>query len=393
MNQLQKNIRLYYVSNFTSHLQFILPVYLIFGTQYLGFSYTQAASFLLVNNIATLVFDFFLGVFADTFSRKKSFIIGSILQILYLGSFIFIRDYYVLLFMAFIGGIAYAFTSGTLDTMVYEDMVDEKKEKQYPHVTSKAQQMLFFGRASSSYLGGVLFSVSAVFPYIGYLLAVGISTISAGLMKENTKSIAGAHMKETFSNARIFLLQRKDILFICFVGLVFTLFADMLFGYFQPYFTSIGMGSVFIGAMFSIVSLSSAYGSHLMKTALSKYSFKQINAFGIILCILAVLLLLIQNIILAVIAAVILGIAFGTTAPNLRHLLNGQSPKGIKTSVISFGSTFYNVGTTIGLFMAGFLADRFASNTILLLILFGCVATLILNHWIKIRTEIVGTFE
>jgi MFS family permease len=389
MNYLQKNIRLYYVSNFTSHLQFILPVYLLFGTQYLGLSYTQAASFFLINNIAALIFDFFLGVVADTFSRKKSFIVGSILQVLSLLSFIFVRDYYFLLFMAFIGGIAYAFVSGTLDTLIYEQMVDDDKEKQYPQVTSKAQQMVFFGRASSSYLGGVLFSLSAVFPYIAYLVATVISAFSAGLIEEDKYQVHQTHMKETLKKARIFFLQRKDILYVCFVGLIFMLFSDMLFGYFQPYFTSIHIGSAFIGAIFSIVSLSSAYGSHLMKKALSQYTFKQINAFGILLSIFATMLLFVQNIFLVVISAIILGIAFGSVMPNLRHLLNKQSPIGINTSVVSFGNTFYSLGTTIGLFLAGFLADHFVPNTVLLIVLSGCIAALILNSWITVKQQII----
>jgi MFS family permease len=384
MYNLQKNIRLYYVSTFTSHLQFIMPIYLLFGTQYLGFSYTQAASFMLVNNISSLLFDFLLGVFADSFSRKKSYIIGAVLQIAALSAFIFVKDYYFLLFMSFIGGIAFAFTSGTLDTLVYEQMVDEGKEKEYPHVTSKAQQMLFIGRASSSYLGGVLFSLSAIFPYIGYLLAVLISTFSVGAMEEKKHQVMQANMKETFSKVRAFLLERKDILYICFVGLLFTLFSDMLFAYIQPYFTIIGQGSAFVGAMFTLVSLASAYGAHLMKSALHKYTFKQINMFGIILYIIATLLFMTQNIVLAVAAAVLLGIAFGTVMPNLRHLMNTQSPKGIKTSVISFGTTSYYIGTTVGLFLAGVFADRFSTITVLSVILSGCVLSLLLNFKIKI---------
>lgn len=385
-SSLQRNIRLYYISNFTSYMQFILPIYLLYGTQYLGLSYTQAASFMLVNNIATLVSDFLLGAYADTFSRKKSFIIGSVLQILYLLSFIFFKDYYFLLFMSVIGGIAYAFVSGTLDTLVYEQMEKAGKEKEYPHVTSHAQQMLFLGRSSSSYLGGVFFSLSAVFPYIAYAIAVGLSALSAAFMKEDLQQATKSHYKETLAKAKTFFLQRKDIVYVCFVGLVFTLFSDMLFAYFQPYFDTIGSSTAFIGAMFTIVSLSSAFGSHLMKKGLASYSFKQINTFGILLYCIAALLLLSQNIFLAALAAAILGIGFGTVQPNLRNFLNKQSPQGIKTSVISFGNTFYSIGTTIGIFLAGVFADHFTSNTIIFIILSGCALSLLLNYKIKYQT-------
>ena len=380
----KRNISIYHLTQFLGNLDFTLPIYILFGKNYIGLSYSQIALLTVIAFASSIAFDFLLGIFADSFSKKKSYILGVIITFLSLLPYIFTKDYTLLILAAFLMGFGNALASNVLDTFIHEDLNDNGLIEHYAPVTSKAQQMFFFGRTCAGVLGGFLFTVSPTLPYIFYAIATLICIVVASLVLTEMPT---EHIKNTITqttkDAFAFLKKRKDIIYFCLVGLIILTFGDLQFGYYQPYFSSLHINPVYIGVLYSVISLFSAFGSHLMKSFLPKYSAKTINSFMIVATICTALFMLPRIPILAFIGPLFIAVTFGFVYPNLRNFLNTQSPSEIKTSVASFGTTCYAIGTMIGLSAGGVLADHFSSTVVLSIILAGSIISFILNNLLK----------
>lgn len=381
----RSNIATYHITQFLGNLDFTLPIYILFGKNYIGLNYSQIALLTIIAFATSVAFDFLLGIFADSFSKKKSYIAGVVLSFLSLLPYIFTKDYTLFIIAAFLLGMGSALASNVLDTFIHEDLTDHGLIEQYASVTSKAQQMLFLGRMCAGIIGGFLFVVSPVLPYIFYALATGVCIIIASLiLREMPSRYAKNNIVVTTKAAFDFLKSRKDIVFFCLVGLVMLLFGDLQFGYYQPYFNTLHISSLYIGILYSVISLFSAFGSHIMKGLLSKYSAKTINMFMILATIATAFFMLPKIPLLAFLGPLWIGVSFGFVYPNLRNFINARSPGHIKTSVVSFGTTCYAIGSMLGLALAGIFADHFSSTVILLIIIGGSGVTFILNSLLKI---------
>ena len=377
----KRNISIYHLTQFLGNLDFTLPIYILFGKNYIGLNYSQIAVLTVIAFASSVAFDFLLGIFADSFSKKKSYILGVIVSFLSLLPYIFTKDYTLLILAAFLMGFGSALASNVLDTFIHEDLDDNGLIEHYAPVTSKAQQMFFFGRTFAGVLGGFLFIISPTLPYIFYAIATLICIVVASIVLTEMPS---GHIKNTIAqttkDAFTFLKKRKDIIYFCLVGLIILIFGDLQFGYYQPYFTLLHINPVYIGILYSVISLFSAFGSHLMKGFLPKYSAKTINTFMILATICTALCMLPRIPILAFIGPLFIAVTFGFVYPNLRNFLNSQSPSEIKTSVASFGTTCYAIGTMIGLSAGGVFADHFSSTIVLSIILAGSIISFVLNY-------------
>lgn len=385
----KNNVFAYYLTQFLGNLSFTLPIYILFGKNYLGFSYSQIAFITLIAFGSSTAFDFILGIVADSVSRKKTYILGVILSLISFLPYLFSKEYPLFIIAAFISGIGSALTSNVLDTFIHEDLRRNNLLKEYPKVTAKAQQMLFFGRMCAGIIGGFIFTINPKLPYIGVVISTLLCLVLATKMfKEMIDSKENIGTKIIAKQAINFLKERKDIINFCLVGLFILIFGDLQFGYYQPYFNTLNINPALLGGLYSAISLFSAYGSHLMKSFLTKHSPKKINAFMIIATICTAVLMLPRIPILAFIAPLFIAVTFGFVYPNMRHFLNSQSPSKIKTSIASFGSTVYAIGTMVGLSSGGILADHFSSTIILSIIIAGSIVTLILNNRLQLKEAI-----
>lgn len=376
----KRNIAIYHLTQLFGNLDFTLPIYVLFGKNYVGLSYSQISLLVVVLFAGSVGFDFLLGIFADSFSRKRSYIWGIFLSLLGLLPFILTKDYSLFIFGVFLSGVGSALSSNVLDTYVYENLNDHRLTEHYAGITSKAQQMFYYGRTIAGVLGGFFFAVNPILPYVFYATALIFCILLAIFyLKEVSIKQEKKNIMQTTTAAFSFLKERKDILYFCLIGLLILAFSDLLFGYYQPYFNTLHISPLMIGILYSVISIVSSFGSGLMKKWLSTYSAKAINNFMIVATIITACFMIPQLFPLAFVGSLFVALTFGFVAPNLRHFLNIQSPSDIKTSIASFGTTMYAVGTMIGLFLSGILADHFSSTVILTIIIGGSFVCLLLN--------------
>lgn len=389
--KLQRNIRLLYVINFFNSSMFILPIYILFGTQYLGLNYLQAGSFFLVNLFVSISLDFLGGVMADRVGRKQTFMLGMALQVVTYIPFLFTKSYLILLFFAAVNGVGIALASNSVDALIYEEANRADEKKAYQHANANVSIFEYFGRIIASVIGGFAYNIDPRFPYAMYILALVLALIAGAnlLVNNNYNQGQKPHYYKLLKTA--FRTYSNNLLLLKFVavGCAFAIFADMLFFFYQPFFIEQNVSSSLLGVLIAAISLFSAFGSYLMRKLPDKISATAIQTVELMGVIATGLLLVVLNIPLAFVAPLIMGLISGFMYPNMRLFVNNNTTNNVRASVLSLATTMFSIGTALGLVFSLYLADQIEPNSILIIIIAGSILTLFANIFIKVPKKLV----
>src|SRR3990167_11437658 len=106
--------------NFFSSLYFYLPVLTIYY-QRRGLNFVQINSLWGIITATIFLAEIPTGVIADKIGRKKSVMMALFLQLIGEIAFIFAQNYLHFILISVIAGLGFAFKSGCIQALVYED--------------------------------------------------------------------------------------------------------------------------------------------------------------------------------------------------------------------------------------------------------------------------------
>jgi MFS family permease len=172
--------RLYLARQFFSAMYFSWPVWYGFASQRLSAS--QVGLYFSVLYATQLIAEIPTGAFADRFGRRKSALFGALLMPIMPLMLYFGHSFTAYLVAAFLYGISFAFVSGSLDALVYDD------RKVSPAIFRKISiyEVTAFqsGLIISAALGGFLYTFNTALPFLFESLAAIASLLLIFLMKE-----------------------------------------------------------------------------------------------------------------------------------------------------------------------------------------------------------------
>ncbi len=385
---LRRNIHFLYALDFFANSAFTLPIYILFGREYLHLSYFQAGSFFLVSWFVSIFLDFAGGVVSDRIGRKQAYLYGVAIQALTLIPFLVTKSYPLLLASSVITGIGVALSSSSIDALIYEQASALGEKSRYQHANATTQVFVFMGRIYASVLGGFLYHFDPRLPYVVYGLVL-LLAIFAGASIRVDKKIDEEHVNhlETIKTALRVYRRSKALVKFLVIGAFFALWADMLFGYLQPYFIQLHTPSLALGVLFSFISVASATGSFMMRKLPNKLTPHTIQSLELIGVMATAALLLILKLPVVFVAPLFMGLISGFMYPNMRLYVNSHADNAARASVLSFASTAFNVGTGLGFVLSFWLPDHAGVAVILGIILGGAGVTLIANHLWKPEAE------
>lgn len=357
-----KTIWLYYLANFSTSLQFILPVWLIFYTVNAGFSVTQAMILGTVGYFVSDLLEIPTGVIADKYSPKVSYTIGSILVFLASLFYLATPNFWLFLFAEFIFGFGFALISGCLESLMFEYLKETKQDSNYPKITSNRQSILFIGRIVGSLSSAMVFLINPILPFI----LIGITHLLSLIFVLNVK------VEKVVKSQS----QSKDILFKAFAKikevlkiyplsgvlialiLVKTIFMDAYFYSYPLLLKDLNLGFEYSGYVFAFVSVFSALGSQIYQKYLSR---KDINLILVMFVgtILTVLLISLNLIWAFVIALTMQGVLGGLVYPAFNSFWQPKIEKEYRTTLISTFSFMLGVLSALTAFIAGLVIDNF----------------------------------
>lgn len=255
------------ISYFFATLYFYIPV----STLYLQ---GKGLNFVQINSLwGIIVGTMFLtevptGVIADRLGRKRSINAALALQVLGEVVYIFARGYWPFALAAAIGGVGFAFGSGSVEALVYDSLKTQGREEDmsqamgFIHAAQRLANLLAFA------VGGLLvinltqerfvlaIAVTACAVAVGWLVSLTLSEPPLEAPPGHGDSSL-ALLVDGVRTLRIKKLFRRLVL----LALATVPFKDYLLNLYQPRFVEVGVPSIWLGLALALASAISIFAA------------------------------------------------------------------------------------------------------------------------------------
>lgn len=307
-----KNIYLWYAVTFFSYAAFVLPIWVIFNTEVLGLTNTQAFLLGVLPYGLCALFEIPTGSWADKYGRARTYQLGTLLYILSVASYIFFADFYVLLLFQVLGGLGLAMQSGGLEALVHDSIQGKNKDALYSNVHGRKMAILFTSRVVTVLLSGFMYAVDPKLPFVVATVVYTIGLLVSLFFEEvrletPTTASSTKHIKETFA----LIMENKVLVHFFWLVIIYTLASEVLFGLYQPYFKSLDIQIGEFGIFYAIISAVSALGA----LSITRFAKKRSASHILLLMMLAVLftlsVMLLNMPVLTYVAIIPSAVAFG----------------------------------------------------------------------------------
>lgn len=175
LEMFQRNVRVFYWSELTRSLVFIVPIWVSFERQYI--SYIQLTFLQGIIFLTQLIFELPTGAFADLFGRKVSSGLGFLVMGLGVLITSFSVNFSQFLLGALFMGAGEALVSGAREALIYDTLKQAGKEDEFEKINSKSTLVFQLGLSCATLAGGFLSQIHFRLPWWGYAVGVTVAAI------------------------------------------------------------------------------------------------------------------------------------------------------------------------------------------------------------------------
>ena len=254
-----------YLVNFLRNLHFFGAVAIPFFLDWANISYTRIFILEAFFMFWIFVLEIPTGVVADKYGRKASIILGGLFSAISISIFGFINNYWAFFLAEFIGALGFALLSGADKALIYDSLIQTKKDKDAKVFFSRYESAGTLGMLIGFPLGSLIagstslpypktppltFIISGVFLLLTFFVAL---TLSEPKRKEKVEEF----IKEGFDGFKYIFKHKKLRVF----ALNFALISATTFFMFWFYQSLAGVVGIdvkyngFIGAGFNLFSM------------------------------------------------------------------------------------------------------------------------------------------
>ena len=356
--KLENNIKKYYLYSFFSAIQFYGPMFLLFFQSF-GFSMTQILFFLTVYSIAVLIFEIPSGILTDYIGRKKTLILFGILIFLTFLTITLGSSYAYFLLAYFLMGIARSLESGSETSLIYETLLNLRKEKEFKKVLGKG---FFYGTMAvvvSFLFGGFLFSINSRLPYLVttlFMLPIIPIVIS---MKEPERKKSRLHIHQhAILSIKTFIKNPIILPLALFSAFVTTAY---VLNYFvnQKYLKVIGASAESIGIILAIGILIAGFAARFAHRAEARLNEKGSMILMVVMLALGYFLMSQFSFFISFIFIYLITFVDGISRPILSNYINKHLSSDKRATLLSLTSFVRNLSFAIFAPLLGILSDNF----------------------------------
>lgn len=332
--------------------QFISGFYFIYTLQALyllskGITLTQLAMFASITAISSTILEIPTGFIADKFSRKLSVSLGFFVSGLSYIGFIFITNFYNLLIISVLLGLAQALKSGAEESLIYDDLRSTNQESNYLKVASKGNSISTLSGAFATFLGPILFIIHSAIPFVLTATTHLILSILILTYSESRKSSEVKEKIKIFSGV-VSILKNKHLQIIVLIETILLIFVNIYYQVlFFPKINSLGLNLQYLGAL-DVVNIVLMSGMFLILPKLVLKNDKNNLLLFTLLPVALFILLCLSN---KLIPAIIFGFGFDLAWSARKHILptitNNYFNSNNRALSISSMSFISNLGAAI----------------------------------------------
>jgi MFS family permease len=372
-----------------SELVFILPIWLLYGTEQLGLSVGLTITLFMVIWLGSGLLEIPTGALADRLGRKKMYLIGVALLAGYPFVYLLESPVLVILAVSIIAALGSALRSGTLIPIVHDAYKKERRsDNEYHTFLSNEKVLTFVARTVASISGGLLYGHDPHAPYIA-MVVVYAAMFAAGFFIVDTAARSElSQFKHIGAAIRNMRDNRLIVMLIgCYVGLQFV--AEALWTAFQPFFNADGLSPGTIGAIFSAMAMLSALGSYFIRHLMRRFGVLHIQMIVCVLMTVAAVMTFLPSTTLHVLAVAPIAIAFGMSmVPLIATVQKYVAARYHSTALSVVGLLQYGV-YGLGSVFIGFMIDAIGVDGArrLLCIEALAAAVLLAVYFVRHRSE------
>ena len=351
-----------------------------------NFGISDSRASLLISSyfIVGIILSPFIGVIVDRFGRKIVLVLSLVVFSLTGSSMYFIPDFTLILILRFIQGTAAAGLFITTVTLI-GDTFDGIQRTAVFGINAAA---LSIGAALFPIVGGILVSISWNTPFLAYLLGIPLALFTLKVLEEPIKE--NKRFQKGYIRKTLKLIRKREMILpytssilteVLLFGAVFTLLPFILLGKF-------GLSPVYIGAIISIASITTALVSTQSGRLANRFSDHQMIALGIFFYGLAMLgISSLSTVFIIVMSVIMFGAGIGVSMPAVDSAISDFVPLQQRGGALSIRNSTTFLGRASGSFIFASLAAIFG-YTNLFLIVGGIVLTFAILLSIKCTFQI-----
>jgi MFS family permease len=352
----------YYVIKFFGNLNFTLPIWVLFGHEYLGFSYLITV---LVSTLPNYLFSALLqvpcGAWADKHGRTCAFAIGTLLIWVGIAPFLLTKEAWIFFAAIPFTSLGVALRDGSMESIV-STITHESSSTQYSDITANGQSLRYVARVVASVAGGALYLADPRLPMVAAILGEIVALACVLFLmpddKRISKTLETTRVRDVLHQG-VAAIHRDRTIWMMFAFFFFTLFCgEMVWLGYQPTFDDRHINSFVVGCAFAAFSLLSAWGNQLVKKPLRTSTAAFVFQFHLALTFVTATGMLVIGGSWVVLAPVPMQIVLGIGGPLLNTYIASRTPVHVRTTTLSFVDLFTGVSVAVSGVVSSLLLDH-----------------------------------
>lgn len=346
MKLFQSTIIKYYVMQFISGFYFVYPIQAIFLLGK-GITATELALGASITLISSTLLEIPTGFIADKYSRKLSVSLGLLSQALaYLGM-IFVSSFISFIPIALLLGLGNALLSGSLESLIYDELKKHNREDDLLKTTSRGQTVGTISGIFATFLGPILFGIHQPIPFM--LTGIFLIIMSGYVLSFDEDQVSSEIKKEIkIINGVVNIIRIKPILIMTLIEMLLLIFVNIYYQVlYQPKVYSLGLPIQYLGVLDSgnlILML-------VMLSLLPKYKITNkkstLTLFTLLVAFIFIIFSSTNNLLTAIFFGVIFDLAWaarGHIVPTITNRYFQSKDRALSISSMSFVS---NLGAAV----------------------------------------------
>lgn len=345
---------------------------------YVPFLLASGLNLLQVNLVNTIYFSTLFiceiptGAFADIFGRKSSFVISCIITSIGAYMYAYSKTFWGFASSEAVEAIGVAFASGAFKAWLVDKLQHHGYSESLHKVFSRAQIFSLIAGMISTLIGSHLADISIEIPFL-WLGTVSFITGIIALIwlkeeyfvkQEFSFKLGIFAMRETAVQSFKFGIKNKIVLFILCTSFIQVFAVQALNMQWSPYFLEYLKDKKFLGYLGAGIMLGVAVGSLLANKflILIKDEKKALTICQLLIGI-GTIAVTILPFPLGIAMFIFHEVPRGMFVPLKEKFLQDNIPSHARATISSFESISPNLGAILGLYMSGYIANRFGIPT------------------------------
>lgn len=369
-----KNILLYYWLTVFMNGWFILPNWVFYYARYISI-----AEIGIIDGLAKVVSVFLeipSGAISDSIGKKKTLIFSHFCVAIACLMTIYSTNFFSLLISSIVVFIGFAFTSGAKEALLYDSLLEIKKEIHYEEVLGKVNSLATLTTLVSIFIGGWLFGVEPKLTFIAWLIFSLLAVLLLTFMKEPQVSEKQFSRQLYFTKLKsgvVSIFSKPVITFILpvlFISMLFKSYEGVIRQSTGAYFGFNGETFGYLLALISIPTLLVSYNYRWLADKLKnhlEYLFIGLYMLGFLLVYLT------SSLYFGVASFLFVYVAQELAKPYVLSLINRQTDSSHRATAISTVSLFSEFPYMIIVLFFGsiLVADKIGYLYLILFLLLG----------------------